>query len=143
MKIKVVQMGKFTELQEKRIKEAEEFLNSVITKPEFAEKVKLQVFSDGSNPLEVAKLFEIDREEHVNVAVWYVPWYKRYTSAIAFEAYNKVNLRSTYLERGDIKDLAATLLHEWTHTRGYSHDFWATKKRPTSVPYLLGSLVSG
>lgn len=33
----------------------------------------------------------------------------------------------------------SNLLHEWSHTAGYGHDFKATRRRPRSVPYSINA----
>lgn len=149
MKIKVQQAGKFTEIQKIRLEQAETLLNSIIGSIDFKLKVAgldpSKYFSGTfTKPREIAEIFgEATRDavKVVNVAVWYVPWYKRYTSAIAYESNNRVNLRSTYLEFGEIQSLAATLLHEYMHTIGFSHDFWNTARRKYSVPYAIGQII--
>lgn len=142
MQITVQKVGKFTEKQSLKLAQAEAKVNAVLADPKFIEKVKTLKFSDGTPGETVAALLAREDQELVLVAVWYVPWYKRYTKAIAYESAGRVNLRSTYLENGSVDDLAGTLIHEWTHTKGYGHDFWSTKARPTSVPYLIGETLS-
>ncbi len=39
-------------------------------------------------------------------------------------------------------ELAAHYMHEWCHCNGFDHDYYATPKRPFSVPYAVGSIVS-
>jgi hypothetical protein len=147
MKIKTYTVGKFSTIHLLRLGQAAELLNKVLADPTFADAVASldpEKYFTGTKdkPVDLAKMIQMDRECGVNVAVWFVPWYKRYTSAIAYESNNRTNIRSSYLENGRISDLAATLFHEWTHSIGYHHDFWATKTRPYSVPYALGSVIS-
>lgn len=147
MKLKAYPVGRFTALQTMRLGLAVELANKVLASEEFIKTIeKLDPFTYFSgtkdSPLYVSKLLSEEKECGVNVAVWYVPWYKRYTSAIAYESNGRTNLRSTYLENGKISDICATLVHEFLHSVGYSHDFWATKQRPFSVPYAIGNLVS-
>lgn len=150
MQIKVNRVGNFTATQKLRLEQAESILNSILESIDFKLKVAsldpLKYFSGTvTKPKELAEIFgEASKGsvKVVNVSVWRLPWYKKFTSAIAYESNNQVHLRSTYLESGKLQDLSATILHEVMHVFGYGHDFWATKKRPFSVPYAIGQIIS-
>lgn len=75
----------------------------------------------------------------IEVYVFKMPWWKRYSSAIAQESNGKIGLRDTYLNRASLKEIAATLLHESCHSLGYTHSFWPNRDRNASVPYLFGN----
>ncbi len=147
MKIVAYQSGKFTTQQAMRLEQAQDLLNKILANPEFIKQVAQldpkKFFSGTSDkPASIAKMLEMDKTYGVNVAVWYVPWWKRYTSAIAYESNNKINIRSTYLANTAIQNVMSTIFHEFFHTIGYSHDFWNTKQRPYSVPYAMGNLIN-
>lgn len=149
MQIKVNRVGDFTASQKLRLEQAESVLNSIIETLEFKQTVasldpKKYFTGTALKPRDLAEIFGDATKgqiKPINVRVWYVPWYKRYTSAVAYESNNMINLRSTYLESGTLKNICSTLLHEYMHTIGFSHDFWNTKRRPFSVPYAIGNLV--
>lgn len=68
---------------------------------------------------------------------------KRFSKAIGYTYPNvtwiKSNLR--FLRSMSIAKLAAHIAHEQCHKLGFGHDYKATKKRPFSVPYAIGSIV--
>lgn len=93
-------------------------------------------------PEKIAAILKEDKSVFLDVSVWHISWWKRKSSAIAYAANGRIHLRDTYLKNGSPKYIAATLIHEWLHTIGYKHDFFFTKKRPFSVPYAIGTLIS-
>ncbi len=59
--------------------------------------------------------------------------------------YTRPNENTIYLNRYRLRDnstaeVAANLVHEWTHKLGFDHDSKATSRRAYSVPYRVGDL---
>lgn len=46
-----------------------------------------------------------------------------------------------FLNANTLGQVAANVVHEWTHKIGFGHDFNSTASRPYSVPYGVGSIV--
>jgi hypothetical protein len=69
---------------------------------------------------------------------------KRFSKAIGYTYPNvtwvKSNLR--FLRSMSIAEIAGHIAHEHCHKLGFKHDFKKTKKRPFSVPYAIGNIVS-
>ncbi len=51
----------------------------------------------------------------------------------------KIWINRKYMQKWNRCDLASLLAHEASHKIGYGHDFYATKRRPYSVPYSLNA----
>lgn len=147
MKISVLTVGKWSDAQVRKVGEAVEALNAILANPKFIEAVEAldpQKYFSGTihKPVTIAKILAKPVNNMIHVSVWNPPFWKRFSSAIAYESNGRINLRNSYISNGKVLDLAATLIHEMLHTVGYGHDFWATKRRPFSVPYAIGHLVS-
>lgn len=147
MKISVLTVGKWSDAQVKKVGEAVEVLNKILANPKFIEAIEAldpnKYFSGTLHgPRQIAQILSVDSNQMIHAAVWNPPFWKRFSSAIAYESNNRVNLRNSYIANGRVLDLAATILHEFMHSIGYTHDFWNTKRRPYSVPYAVGRLVT-
>lgn len=146
MKISVLTIGKWSTEQSRKVGLAVEFLNNTLANPKFIESVEAldpaKYFSGTVHgPSTIAALLGQNTTHMVSVAVWVPSFWKRFSSAIAYESNNRVNLRNSYIANGSVSAISSTLIHEFLHTVGYSHDFWNTKARPYSVPYAVGGLV--
>jgi hypothetical protein len=66
-----------------------------------------------------------------------------WTSAVASTNMSSglVRLRKKYYKSASLPRLANTMLHEWTHTIGFTHDFYGTNARENSVPYRVGDII--
>ena len=64
-----------------------------------------------------------------------------FTSAVAYEKNGVIYLNPKAFNRG-LPELAGTLIHEFTHTLGYTHPFRRTPDRDKTIPYLVGNAVA-
>lgn len=147
MQVSVLMTGRWTESQTRKVGAAVEALNAVLIQQKFIDAIAAldpqKYFANTLHkPKEIAQLISKDKMCVISAKIWVPPFWKRFSSAVAFESKNMINLRNSYVNNATVLTLGATLLHEMLHEMGYSHDFWSTKRRPYSVPYAIGNLVS-
>lgn len=65
------------------------------------------------------------------------------TSTVGYTYPNtlKIWMNRKFFDSYDTAQVARNVFHEWTHKLGFGHDSSATARRPSSVPYGLGSIV--
>ena len=52
-----------------------------------------------------------------------------------------IYMNTYYYNSAAKNDIADNMMHEWMHKLGYDHDYQATARRPSSVPYAIGYIV--
>ena len=80
----------------------------------------------------------------MQLSIYFPPWYKRFTKAVAFTNTNDpyLHIYNSYYNSASVADLSETMIHEWIHKFGFDHDFNATAQRPYSVPYGIGGIIN-
>jgi hypothetical protein len=54
----------------------------------------------------------------------------------------RIWVNTKYFNQYQAHSVAGNLMHEWLHKLGYTHDSSVTAKRPYTVPYAIGSIMS-
>lgn len=54
---------------------------------------------------------------------------------------NQIFMNTKYYRVFTASQIAANMLHEWTHKLGFTHDYNSTARRPYSVPYAVGDML--
>lgn len=54
----------------------------------------------------------------------------------------RIYVNTKYFDTFKPSSVAGNLMHEWCHKLGYDHDVSRTTRRPYSVPYALGNMMS-
>lgn len=146
----------FDGARRERLLRGAELLERVVNSPEF-EKAVLEATYDGargfadSQGLSNAQILERIRiaKERLNgredgvlnleVDLYYT---RRNVVGYTYPNVSKIWVNTRYFDRYAPAQIAANLMHEWLHKIGFEHDFRSTAKRPYSVPYAIGSIVS-
>jgi hypothetical protein len=161
--LKISDRDNLTAAQSRKLDQAIAITNQVINGPEFKSRVLAFKYLGKSgfaqaNGLTNAQVYDIlmsgaeifpkktgaDQVADMLVTIYTPPWYKSFSSAVAFTSTSDAYLHiyNKYYNSSALSDLSATLMHEWTHKLGFDHDFNSTARRPFTVPYGVGTIVS-
>ena len=161
--VNVLDHSNFTTAQSQKLAQAVSILNQVLNSPEFKSRVlnfSYQgqlgfVQNNGMSNQQIYDYLMAGAEEYptpqpanqmadMHLTIYFPPWYKRYTSAVAFTDVGDplLHIYNSYYNSASLADLSETLIHEWTHKMGFDHDFNATPQRPYSVPYGIGGIIN-
>jgi hypothetical protein len=71
-------------------------------------------------------------------------YYKRFSSVVGWTNPDimTIHTNSKYYNPNPHSKVGANFVHEWLHKLGFGHDFNRTAKRPYSVPYAVGGIIS-
>lgn len=82
-------------------------------------------------------------EENRTIDLTLELYYKRNsTVGYTYPYTEKVWVNSNFFSWYPFADVAANVVHEWTHKLGFEHDFNNTVSRNYSVPYAVGTIVA-
>lgn len=82
---------------------------------------------------------------NLNLQIYNVSWYQRFHNNVVGytnPSTGTIFMNRTFFQRFKLNEIAANVMHEWTHKLGFDHDFNATINRPYSVPYGIQSIVT-
>ncbi|MCM2277861.1 MAG: hypothetical protein NDJ89_07265 [Oligoflexia bacterium] len=73
----------------------------------------------------------------------YVPrfWQSRNVIGYTNPDEMRIYVNRRFFEKFTIAEIAANMIHEWTHKLGFGHTYERTPDRPYSVPYGVGRLI--
>tara|TARA_B100001971_G_C18268010_1_gene596174 strand:+ start:22773 stop:23297 length:525 start_codon:yes stop_codon:yes gene_type:complete len=159
--VKVIKKGIKYICESEKIDRAREKLEVIINSDTFKEKVrnyisygkKQFIQNNGfSNEEVLQRLLEgseilnkrIDYLWEVHLTIIKRPWYKRFSSVNGFTYPNTLEIKIYRDSFNSMSDafLAAFMAHEQCHNLGFEHDFRRTARRPFSVPYAVGGIIS-
>lgn len=151
-----IEMIEFTAAQEEKYNKAieivklvvatEDFRNQVLNytyngSKQFADnggKTNAQIYQsilDAAESLQPAKNNRMDLEVELYYAANTVVGYTYATS-------KRIWVNTKFFNSYTANSVSGNLFHEWLHKLGYGHDSAATAKRPYSVPYAIGYMMS-
>lgn len=163
LRINVLDRKNFTTTQTQKLDQAITILNQVLNTPEFKEKILNFTYQGKqqfvqNNGLTNQQIYDMimtgaeklptvtatDEKADMYLSIYYPPWYKRFSSAVAFTYSNDkyLYLYNNYYNGASMPNLSETLVHEWVHKLGFEHDFNSTARRPYTVPYGVGTAVN-
>ena len=163
LRVNVQSTSNFSVAQTDKLNQAVTILNQVLNTSDFKDRVlsfsyqgKTEfVQNNGMTNLEIYDLLMSGAEKYptqteanqladMQLSIYFPPWYKRFTKAVAFTNTDDplLHIYNSYYNSSSIADLSETLIHEWTHKMGFDHDFNATAQRPYSVPYGIGGIIN-
>ncbi|MDP1821750.1 MAG: hypothetical protein Q8L48_00840 [Archangium sp.] len=82
-----------------------------------------------------------DGDVDLNVGLESFSWFQRSTVGYTTPSSDTVTTNRRFFSGFTPAEVAGHLGHEWLHKLGFEHDFKATARRPSSVPYELGELI--
>lgn len=151
-----VELIGFTDSQAQKYQEAISILKRVIGSEEFRHRVlsysynNCKQFADnkGMTNLEIYQsILEAAEELYPsknNAIDLQVELYYADNSVIGYTDpwYTQIFVNLKFFNQYAPASVAGNLMHEWLHKLGYDHDVAKTAKRPYSVPYAVGYILS-
>lgn len=153
-----IELINFSTQHEKKFAEALRLIKEVISSPEFKKRVldfkydnRRQYAQNGGLSNEYVYLKIIEAEEELFPSVNFQMdmeielWKPRFpTSTIGYtnRDVRRIWIKKSFYENASIQDLAGNIFHEWLHKIGFEHDLRPTARRPYTVPYAIGDLLS-
>lgn len=151
-----VELIDFTDAQATKYNQAVEIVKLVVATEEFKNRVLnftyngsktfadnkgktneqiYQSILDAAETLQPAKNNQMDLE---------VELYYTFTNTVGYTTSRspRIWVNTKYFNTYAASSVAGNLFHEWLHKLGYSHDASATAKRPYTVPYGIGTIMS-
>lgn len=153
-----IDLVNFTHSQEEKFKRAVELIKKVLSSEEFRKKVYTHVYEgrkqfvqsgnlsnayvylkvvEGEEELFPSVNFQMDMEVEL--------WKPRFpTSTIGYTSRDvkRIWIKKSFYENSSVHELAGNIFHEWLHKIGFEHDLKPTARRPYSVPYAVGDIMS-
>jgi len=158
--VQIDSIENFSETNKEKVEQAAAAMESALNSEEFHSRVSgftwqgKQSFADNrgmSNDQIYAAIMsgretystDDDHTVNLNLILYRPPFYKKWSVVgYGYPGTPQIYVNRYYLAAMSIADLAGLLAHEWCHKLGFNHDFRRTLKRPYSVPYGVGSIVS-
>lgn len=149
-------MVNFNAEQEEKVRKAVKIIKSVITSPEFKERVLAYSYKGSkgfidNQGLTNEEVFQkiIDGAEKMgntsknNTMDVELELYHQKTTTIGYTYPNTVRIwmNTKYFNKYTPIKVADNLMHEWMHKLGFTHDVTWSKERDHSVPYAIGYLI--
>ncbi|MBD65386.1 MAG: hypothetical protein CME62_09270 [Halobacteriovoraceae bacterium] len=80
----------------------------------------------------------IDEEMDIDITLYFTN-----NSVVGYTYPNseRIWVNDKFFTSNSLGQVAANIMHEWTHKIGFGHDYNRTARRPYSVPYAVGSIV--
>ncbi len=153
-RVEVRHLNGFSAVDQAKAYRSVALLEKVLNSPEFQLRVLhfswngQEQFADNgglTNQQVLAKL--LDRPVELDVTLYSAPIWKRLLLKDGVVGHTGPGTPRTWINRKFFRrftaaDIAGNFAHEWLHKLGFDHDFNRTLKRPYSVPYGIGELVS-
>ena len=150
-----IKMRDFNNTQKEKMLEAVEKIKIVINSTEFKDRVLNHTYDQkktyvDNNSLSNQEVYqkimdgkedlipELDNEMDIDVTMYY----KR-SSTVGYTYPDTVRtwVNSRFFNGYTHGQVAANVVHEWTHKIGFDHAYRNNSSRPYSVPYAIGSII--
>lgn len=157
MRVSLGQVSGTSDVERRKLDEATTLLARVLNSREFKDAVLSATFagrpgfaSDTRTPAEVYATVRAAKERYtdaadgevdLNVRLESFSWFQRNVVGYTTASSDTITTNRRFFSGYEPAEVAGHLAHEWLHTLGFEHDFRATARRPSSVPYELGELV--
>ncbi len=81
---------------------------------------------------------EVDEEMDLDITLYYR---NNSTVGYTYPDTTRIWVNSKFFNTYSLGQVAANVVHEWTHKLGYDHSRGSTPQRPFSVPYGVGTII--
>ena len=150
----------FSEADFAKLKAASCLMESVIRSEEFREHVYAFTWEGGdkfadNRGLSNVQIYEMlqegreaysddaDQVANLRLKLYSPPFFKRWgVVGYGFAGDPMIFINKNYFHIFSLAEVAGNFAHEWCHKLGFEHDFRRTAKRPYSVPYGIGKIVT-
>lgn len=106
-----------------------------------SELFKSELDMSQTNGLTKIELIHLIRSSKTNIELeMYRSW--KNTVGYTYASGDKIWMNRKFHDSYSVCQKAANIGHELTHKLGMSHDLKATKRRPFSVPYVIGEIIT-
>ncbi len=157
MRVSLGRATGFSVAERQKLDGATRKLEQVLNSREFRDGVLSAQFqgkpgfaSDSRTPAEIYAVIRAakenftpaaDGELDLNVRIENFSWLRRNVVGYTTESSDTVTTNRRFFGSFSEAEVAGHLGHEWLHKLGFEHDFKATARRPSSVPYAVGELI--
>ncbi|MBN22981.1 MAG: hypothetical protein CL678_16975 [Bdellovibrionaceae bacterium] len=88
-------------------------------------------------------LNEPNHQADLDLQLYWARWWKKWrVVGYTYPNTSRIYMNKYYFNVFTPSDVAGNMAHEWMHKIGFDHDFNRTARRPYSVPYAVGDLIS-
>jgi hypothetical protein len=160
LRVQIDALHGFSQIDEEKVERAATVLEGALNSEEFQNEVLNftwngeRSFADNGG-LTNEKIYSAiiagretysDQEDHIanlNLTLYSPPFFKRWSVVgYGYPGKPQVYVNRNYFKSMSLASLAGLLAHEWCHKLGFNHDYQRTAKRPYSVPYGVGGIVT-
>jgi hypothetical protein len=160
LRVQIDALHGFSQIEEEKVERATSVLEVALNSEEFRNEVLNftwngeRSFADNggltneqiySAIMEARETYS-DQEDHIanlDLTLYSSPFFKRW-SVVGYGYPDKpqIYVNRNYFKIMSLASIAGLLAHEWCHKLGFNHDYKRTAKRPYSVPYGVGGIVT-
>lgn len=159
VKVNLIAATGFTANERAKLDKAIVIFETVINSEEFKQRIlnytyqKKQQFvqNGGQTNLQIFETMMAGKETFTtqadsvadfNLNLYTFSWFKRGVVGETNPGTSKISMNRRFYSSFQPYQIAANMIHEWCHKIGYDHDYKSTARRPYSVPYAVGNLMS-
>lgn len=157
MKVSLGTVTGYAPAERAKLDQATTLLANVLNSQQFKDAVLAARFdgkpgfaSDDRSPAEVYATIRAAKESftdqadgvvNMNLELRDLSWFQRHVVGYTTPGSDTLTTNRRFYSGMDAAEIAGHLGHEWLHSVGFEHDFNATARRPSSVPYEVGELI--
>lgn len=151
LKVNLLAARGFAESEKAKLLEAIKYLEKQINTPWFKNEIIFSLFT--STTLDNYSIYnlimsgkevlqpEVDNEIDVDITIYNTwPWVG--TIGYTYPDTIRTWINRKYFKQFSVADIAANIAHEYCHKLGFTHPFYDSEERRSSVPYVVGDLIS-
>ena len=161
LRIAIQSAKNFNSTQLQHLEKSRALLEQIVNTEEFKQRVlhftyqgqETYVQNQGLTNLQIYNLImraaeqlpqktAINQTMDLSVQLYTSSWFGRNVVGYTTASTSTIYMNTYFYNSASPGDSAANMIHEWLHKLGFEHDYNSTTRRPYSVPYAIGNIVS-